>query len=111
MTSMMAYIRWLLHLASKIEPAIGRQELQHVIKNAIETILGKVADADKGQSLIKRVLSLMHEMFTEASRTATCKESGAGHQAAELPRAPGDDRPHTTASARNFRKTPKAATG
>jgi integrase len=49
-----------------IEPAIGRQELQHVIKHAIETILGKMADADKGESLIKRVLSLIHEMFTEA---------------------------------------------
>jgi hypothetical protein len=44
-----------------IEPAIGGQELQHVIKHAIETILGNMAD-----SLIKRVLSLMHEMFSEA---------------------------------------------
>jgi integrase len=49
-----------------VEPAIGSQELQHVIKHAVETILGRMADADKGVSLIKRVLSLIHEMFTEA---------------------------------------------
>jgi integrase len=53
---------WRVH----IEPAIGGQELQHVIKHAIETILGEMAEAGKGQSLIKRVLSLMHEMFAEA---------------------------------------------
>lgn len=48
------------------EPALGRQELQHVIKHGIEERLGKMADASKGKSSIKRVLSLTHEMFTEA---------------------------------------------
>jgi integrase len=53
---------WRVH----IEPALGRQELQHVIKHGIEEMLGKMADASKGKSSIKRVLSLTREMFTEA---------------------------------------------
>ena len=49
-----------------IEPAIGAQELQHVVKHAIEAMLGKMADAGKGQSTLKRVLMLTHELFVEA---------------------------------------------
>jgi integrase len=53
---------WRVH----IQPAIGRQELQHVVKHAIEAMLGHMADADHGQATLKRVLMLVHELFEEA---------------------------------------------
>jgi integrase len=49
-----------------IGPAIGHQELQHVIKHAVEATLGKIADSGKGKATIERVLMLIHEIFTEA---------------------------------------------
>lgn len=49
-----------------IKPAIGTQELQHVTKHAVELILVKLADAEKGKATIERVLMLVHELFTEA---------------------------------------------
>ena len=50
-----------------IEPALGKTELQHVIKHSIETMLGAIADAGKGEALLRRVLMLTHEMFSEAA--------------------------------------------
>ena len=49
-----------------IKPAIGAQELQHVTKHGVETLLGKIADANKGKSTLERVLILTQDLFVEA---------------------------------------------
>jgi hypothetical protein len=53
---------WRLH----IDPAIGRQELQHVVKHAIEAMLGKMADDGLGYEAINHARMLVHEIFEEA---------------------------------------------
>jgi len=49
-----------------IDPALGRQELQHVVKHGIEEMLGKMADEGKGEASLKRTFMLVHELFSEA---------------------------------------------
>jgi len=49
-----------------IHPALGKQELQHVVKHGIEGMLGKIADDGKGEATLRRVFMLTHEMFSEA---------------------------------------------
>ena len=49
-----------------IKPALGKQELQHVIKFGIESMLGQMADQGKGEATIRRTLMLVHELFSEA---------------------------------------------
>ena len=49
-----------------IGPALGGQELQHVLKHGIETMLGKMADQGKGEATLRRTLSLVHELFSYA---------------------------------------------
>jgi len=47
-------------------PAIGNTELQHVNKSSIDAILNKLAIADRAESSITIVLSLIHGIFVEA---------------------------------------------
>jgi integrase len=49
-----------------MEPAIGAQELQHVTKSGVCSILDVMADAGKGEQTIRRILVLIHKMFAEA---------------------------------------------
>jgi integrase len=49
-----------------IGPALGRQELQHVLKHGIEAMLGKMADEGKGEAILQRTRMLVHELFNEA---------------------------------------------
>jgi site-specific recombinase XerD len=49
-----------------IGPALGRQELQHVMKHGIEGMLGKMVDEGKGEATIRRAFMLVHELFNEA---------------------------------------------
>jgi integrase len=49
-----------------INPALGRQELQHVVKYGIEEMLGKMADQGKGEATLRRTFMLVHELFSEA---------------------------------------------
>jgi integrase len=49
-----------------INPALGRQELQHVLKHGIEAMLGKMADQGKGEATLRRAFMLVHELFSEA---------------------------------------------
>jgi len=49
-----------------IKPALGNLELQHVSKNAIETMLCKMADAGKGVNTVKGVLVMTKACRAEA---------------------------------------------
>jgi len=62
-----------------IQPAIGSQELQHVLKHAIEGILARMAASGKGWSAIQRVKMLVHELFTEAVENNYIVKNPARH--------------------------------
>jgi integrase len=49
-----------------INPALGNQELQHVLKHGIEAMLGKMADEGKGEASLRRAFMLVHVLFSEA---------------------------------------------
>lgn len=67
-----------------LSPAIGAVELQAVTKNAIEVILGKMADAGKGAETVTRVKNLASQIFSEALENGNITRNPA--RKVELPR-------------------------
>lgn len=53
---------WTAH----IEPAIGKTELQHVRKAAVDAILNKQAVEGRAEGSVKHTLSVIHAIFVEA---------------------------------------------
>jgi integrase len=51
---------------SHVEPAIGKQELQHVTRSAVAAVLDTVVDAGNGESSVKMALTVMRVLFVTA---------------------------------------------
>ena len=73
-----------------IGPALGSQELQHVLKHGIEAMLGKMADEGKGEATLRRTYMLVHELFSEAVENNYVAKNPARRIAAELQKDSGN---------------------
>lgn len=90
-----------------INPALGRQELQHVMKHGIEATLGKITDQGK-EATIRRTFMLVNELFNEAVENNYVMKNPA--RRIVLPGCNREIEPLTEAQCERFLRTPKVAT-
>ena len=94
-----------------INSALGRQELQHVLKHGIEAMLGKMADQGKGEATLRRAFMLVHELFSEAVENNYVMKNSARRIVSRAARESRKSIRSPKLRCERFLRTLKAATG